>query len=73
VVKVGDDLLFEDEVMTGNKGGEEISGVEKSEDEEELVVELSVEFPELDNAGILIEVLVDQLSDGGQFLAVADE
>jgi hypothetical protein len=59
VVKVGDDSLFEGEVVTGNKGGDKISGLEESEGEEELVVELPIEFPEFNNAGILVEVLVD--------------
>jgi hypothetical protein len=59
MVEIFVDSLFEDEVVAGNKGGEEISRVEESEDEEELVVKLSVEFPEFDDVGVLVEILVD--------------
>jgi hypothetical protein len=59
MVEMGEDSLFEDDVVAGNKRGKEVSCVEESEDEEELVVELSVEFSEFGDAGVLVEILVD--------------
>jgi hypothetical protein len=53
--------------MVGNRGEDKISGLEECEDEEELLVKLSIELLEFNNAGWFVKGWVNQETDVGGF------